>query len=146
SWNIFKHLWPGEKVQDVHHAALPWRDAPEFMARLRQSDAICARLLEFIMLTTVRSNEARGATRSEIDLEARVWTIPAARMKMNRDHDVPLSDQAVALQRRMKTEKTDSKFVFVGGHRGPAKKQGKPIRNASLWSQMRRLSDEATTH
>lgn len=144
SWTIFEHLWPGEKkTQDVHHAALPWRDAPEFLARLRQSEAIGARLLEFIMLTAVRSNEARGATWSEIDLEARVWTIPAARMKMNRDHDVPLSDQAVALLRSL--EKTGA-FVFVGGHRGPAKEKGKPIRNASLWSHMRRMTDAATTH
>jgi integrase len=125
---------------------LPWRDAPEFLQRLRQSDAICARLLEFIMLTAVRSNEARGAMWSEIDLDAGVWTIPAARMKMNRDHDVPLSAPAIALLRRMEAEKGDSAFVFVGGHRGPAKEQGQPIRNASLWSQMRRLSDEATTH
>ena len=146
SWNIFKHLWPSEKAQDVHHAALPWRDAPEFLQRLRQSEATSARLLEFIMLTAVRSNEARGAMWSEIDLDASVWTIPAARMKMNRDHDVPLSAPAVALLRRMETEKDDSAFVFVGGHRGPAKEQGQPIRNASLWSQMRRLNGEATTH
>ena len=97
SWNIFKHLWPLAPKGDVHHAALPWRDAPEFLPRLRQSDATSARLLEFILLTAVRSNEARGAIWAEIDLEARVWTIPAARMKMSRDHDVPLSDQAVAL-------------------------------------------------
>jgi integrase len=143
AWNIVKHLWPSEKVQDVHHAALPWRDAPAFFQRLRQSEAIGARLLEFIMLTAVRSNEARGATWSEIDLEARVWAIPAPRMKMNRDHDVPLSEPAVALLRSL--EKT-GEFVFVGGHRGPAKEKGKPIRNASLWSHMRRLTDEATTH
>jgi integrase len=146
SWNIFKHLWPGEKVQDVHHAALPWRDAPEFLQRLRQSDATSARLLEFIMLTAVRSNEARGATWAEIDLEARVWTIPAARMKMHRDHDVPLSDQAVALLRRMEAEKTDSPFVFVGGRGAGAKAAGKPMRNASLWMLMQRAGGEATTH
>jgi integrase len=150
SWNIFKHLWPAEKAQDTHHAALPWRDAPAFLERLRQSDATSARLLEFIMLTAVRSNEARGATWSEIDLEARVWTIPAARMKMNRDHDVPLCDQAVALLRRMETEKIvekiDSPFVFVGGRGANAKAAGKPMRNASLWMLMQRAGSEATTH
>lgn len=146
SWNIFKHLWPSEKAQDVHHAALPWRDAPEFFQRLRQSDATSARLLEFIMLTAVRSNEARGATWSEIDLEARVWTIPAARMKMHRDHDVPLSDQAVALLRQIEAEKTDSGFVFVGGRGVNAKAAGKPMRNASLWMLMQRTGGEATTH
>jgi integrase len=150
SWNIFKHLWPGEKVQDVHHAALPWRDAPAFFQHLRQSDATSARLLEFIMLTAVRSNEARGATWAEIDLDARVWTIPAARMKMHRDHDVPLSDQAVALLRRMETEKIvekiDSPFVFVGGRGAGAKAAGKPMRNASLWMLMQRAGGDATTH
>ena len=146
SWNIFKHLWPSEKAQDVHHAALPWRDAPEFFQRLRQSEATSARLLEFIMLTAVRSNEARGAMWSEIDLDAGVWTIPAARMKMNRDHDVPLSDQAVALLRQMEAEKTDSTFVFVGGRGADAKAAGKPMRNASLWMLMQRAGGEATTH
>lgn len=142
SWNIFKHLWPSKKVQDVHHAALPWRDAPAFFQRLRQSDATSARLLEFIMLTAVRSNEARGATWSEIDLDAGVWTIPAARMKMHRDHDVPLSEPAVALLRSL--EKT-GEFVFVGG-RGADKAKGKPMRNASLWMLMQRAGGEATTH
>jgi integrase len=146
SWNIFKHLWPGQKAQDAHHAALPWREAPEFVQRLRQSDATSAQLLEFIMLTAVRSNEARGATWSEIDLEARVWTIPAARMKMSRDHDVPLSDQAVALLSRI--ERTDGPFVFVRGRGAREKEAGKPMRNASLWQMLQRVtgSDEATTH
>ena len=98
------------------------------------------------MLTAVRSNEARGATWAEIDLDARVWTIPAARMKMNRDHDVPLSASAVALLRRMETEKGDSAFVFVGGRGVNAKAAGKPMRNASLWTLMQRAGGEATTH
>jgi len=146
AWKIFKHLWPGEKTQDVHHAALPWRQAPEFLQRLRQSEATSARLLEFIILTAVRSNEARGATWSEIDLEARVWTIPAARMKMNRDHAVPLSEPAIAGLRRMEAERTDSDFVFVGGRGAGAKEKGKPMRNASLWALMQRATGAATTH
>jgi integrase len=168
SWNIFKHLWPGERKADAHHAALPWREAPEFMARLRQSEATSARLIEFILLTATRSNEARGATWSEIDLDARVWTIPAARMKKGRDHDVPLSDQAIALLRRMEADqralrppivrytlgveqeyngaqKAGSGFVFVGG-RGAGRENGEPMRNASLWSLMQRTTGEATTH
>ena len=146
AWHVVKHLWPSEKAQDVHHAALPWRDAPEFFQRLRQSDATSARLLEFIMLTAVRSNEARGATWSEIDLDAGVWTIPAARMKMHRDHDVPLSTPVIALLRRMEAEKTNSTFVFVGGRGVGAKEAGKPMRNASLHALMKRAGGEATTH
>ena len=147
AWKIVQHLWPSEKAQDTHHAALAWRDAPTFFQRLAQSEATSARLLEFIMLTAVRSSEARGATWAEIDLEARVWTIPAARMKMKRDHDVPLSDQAVALLRAQKLEcgkQTD--FVFVGGRGADAKDAGKPMRNASLHALMKRSAGEATTH
>ena len=149
SWKIFKHLWPGAQSKpDVHHAALPWRDCPEFFQRLHQSEATSARLLEFVMLTATRSNEARGATWSEIDFDAKVWTIPAARMKKGRDHDVPLSDQAVALLRQMEAERAGSDFVFVGGRGAGAKAQGKPMRNASLWLLMQRAtgSAEATTH
>jgi integrase len=147
SWNIFKHLWPGEKLQDSHHAALPWREAPEFFRRLQESEATSARLLEFIMLTATRSNEARGATWAEIDLDARLWTIPAARMKMNRDHAVPLSDQAIELLRRMEAEKGDSEFVFIGGYGARAKEVGKPVHNATLWHLVQRISgSEATTH
>ena len=149
AWKVFKHLWPGAQMKpDVHHAALPWRDCPEFFQRLHQSDATSARLIEFVMLTATRSSEARGATWSEIDFDARVWTIPAARMKKGRDHDVPLSDQAIAILRRMEAEKAASDFVFVGGYGAGAKAQGKPMRNASLWFLMQRTtgSAEATTH
>jgi integrase len=151
TWKVFQQVWPGVRNSVVNHAALPWRDCPEFFLRLEQSDATSARLLEFIMLTAARSTEARGAKWSEINFETRVWTIPAVRMKASRmkkipePHDVPLSDQAIALLRRMEAEKT-SDFVFVGGRGEGAKAQGKPIRNASLWGQLRRLTNEATTH
>ena len=143
SWRVFEHRWPSQKRrQNTHHAAMPWRETPEFVQRLRQADwATGARLLEFITLTAARSSEARGARWSEIDFDARVWTIPAVRMKMNRDHDVPLSDQAIALLRWMEAERTNSQFVFVG-------ERGKPIRNAPLWSLVQRStgSAKATTH
>ena len=149
SWKIFKHLWPGAQSKpDVHHAALPWRDCPEFFRGLRQSETTSARLVELILLTATRSSEARGAAWSEIDFDARVWTIPAARMKMNRDHDVPLSNQAIALLRRMEAERGVSDLVFVGGRGAGEKAQGRPMRNAALWTLMQRAtgSVEATTH
>lgn len=58
---------------------------------------MAARALEFLTLCASRSGEVRGATWKEIDLDARMWKIPGARMKMERDHRVPLSDDAVAL-------------------------------------------------
>lgn len=88
--------------KDKHHAALPHAQLPAFMAALRARDpavAISVRPLEFLILTAARSGEVREATWDEIDLEQRLWTIPAARMKASRDHRVPLSAAAVALLR-----------------------------------------------
>lgn len=81
----------------VHHAALDYREIGAFMADLRQQTGIGARALEFAILTAARSGEVRGATWSEIDLGAAVWTIPKERMKAQREHRVPLSDDALAL-------------------------------------------------
>ena len=65
----------------VHHAALDWREAPAFMAKLRAREGMGARALAFAILTAARSGEVRGATWAEIDLDRAVWTIPAERMK-----------------------------------------------------------------
>ena len=88
---------PSKVATTGHHAALPWREIGPFMARLRAAEGVGARCLEFVILTACRSGEARGATWSEIDIKARTWTVPAARMKAGREHRVPLSDAALAL-------------------------------------------------
>lgn len=86
------------KVSKVkHHAAMPWREIGQFMPRLRAAEGVGARCLEFAILTAARSGEVRGATWSEINLDAALWCIPADRMKMDRDHRVPLSPAAVKL-------------------------------------------------
>jgi integrase len=102
------------KVQRVgHHAALPWREIGAFMQRLRQNSSLSARCLEFLILTTCRSGEARGARWDEIDLEQKVWTIPAERMKAGRAHRVPLSAPAMAVLRAMAQLGTEG-LVFPG--------------------------------
>ncbi|HST37058.1 MAG TPA: integrase arm-type DNA-binding domain-containing protein, partial [Allosphingosinicella sp.] len=90
-------LPPQGKLVRGNHAALPFIDAPAFMTALRQRAAISARCLEFIILTAARSGEALGATWAEIDLERKLWTVPANRMKAGVEHQVPLPDTAVAL-------------------------------------------------
>jgi integrase len=70
---------------------------PAFMTALREREDAGARAVELAVLCTLRTNEVRSALWSEIDLERKLWTIPAARMKMARDHAVPLSEQAVEL-------------------------------------------------
>jgi integrase len=88
---------PRKIAKVENHAALDWREIGTFMLKLRAVDAMSARCLEFIILTAVRSGEARGAVWSEIDLDGARWTIPAERMKADREHVVPLSTAAVTL-------------------------------------------------
>ena len=86
------------KVQKIrHHAAMPYAEVPGFMSELRNRHSLAARALEFTILTGVRSSETLGAHWSEIDLAAKLWTIPAERMKARVQHRVPLSDRAVAI-------------------------------------------------
>ena len=100
-----------------HHAALPYSEMPVFMAQLRDVGGNAARALEFLILTAARSGEVFFADWSEIDLQARVWTVPAARMKSKRDHRVPLSDEAVAILEALPGR---TGIVFKGQLRGGA--------------------------
>ena len=81
------------------------------MASLSGREGISARAVEFAILTACRSNEVRGARWSEIDLQAKLWTIPSARMKAGREHEVPLSDAALDLLKRLNIS---SELVFPG--------------------------------
>src|SRR6266851_2625704 len=77
------HILPARgKVRKVeHHAALPFGNMPEFLAALRGREGMAARALEFAILTAARTGEVLGARWGEIDLDAKVWTVPAGRMK-----------------------------------------------------------------
>src|SRR5699024_8990488 len=90
---------PRVKRLKAHQKALPWAEVPQFVRRLRASDAMVqTRLcLELVILTAVRSSEARFAVWDEIDRDKQIWTIPASRIKMRRDHSIPLSARAVAI-------------------------------------------------
>jgi integrase len=80
-----------------HHAALDYREIGAFLVNLRKQEGLGARALEFAILNAARSGEVRGATWSEIDLDAAVWTIPKERMKAEKEQRVPLSAEALAL-------------------------------------------------
>ena len=114
---------PRELAPVQHHAALAYAEAPALFARLVASDGIPDLCLALIMLTAVRSVEARGARWSEFDFAARTWTIPPTRMKKKREHTVPLSVEALALLKRLPR---NGEYLFtVNGN-------GKPIVAMSL--------------
>ncbi len=96
-----------------HHPALPFKQVAEFIASLRQRSGMAARALEFTILTAARSGETRGMTWAEVDLEQKLWTVPASRMKAGAMHEVPLSDRAMAILNDLKNDKVQPHhFVF----------------------------------
>lgn len=108
---------PTKVAKNGNHAALPFAEAPAFMKHLRKMDGTGARALQFTILTAARSGEVRGATWDEIDLEARVWTIPAGRMKMGKEHEVPLTEDVVALLKALPRFE-DNNLVFPASRGG----------------------------
>ncbi|WP_137110000.1 site-specific integrase [Rhodobacter sp. SY28-1] len=99
----------------VHMAAMPWPDLPAFMDQLGEREGVSARALEFAILTCARSGEVRGATWSEIDEKAKVWTVPAERMKARRVHRVPLSEAALAVLAKVRG--LESELIFPSAQR-----------------------------
>ncbi|RYG86331.1 MAG: site-specific integrase [Alphaproteobacteria bacterium] len=100
-----------------HHAAMPYPDLPPFMAALAEKAPTVGRQgLVFTILTAARSGETRGATWGEIDLEAKLWTIPGERMKGGVSHSVPLSDAALAVlsDRKGLVEPKPGDLIFPG--------------------------------
>lgn len=127
------------KVRKVnHHKALAWPDLPAFMADLRKRDGMGARALEFAILTAARSGEVRLATWDEIDLEAKVWTVPGSRMKAGKSHRVPLSDAAIKLLESLPRFE-GSEYVF------PAARGG-ALSDMSLSAVCRRMGASAVPH
>lgn len=113
------HMLPrrSKVARVVHHPALPYSRVNEVMGKLASSTGTGALAVRFVALTAARSGEARGAKWSEIDLEAKVWIVPAARMKASREHRVPLSQAALEVLRVARSlaalpDTTD--YVFPG--------------------------------
>ena len=101
------------KASIKHHAALPFLQVASFMTSLSKRPAIAARALEFTILTAARSGEARGVTWAEINLEEKLWTVPASRMKAAVAHEVPLSAAAMAVLAAVKEDGLKPEdFVF----------------------------------
>ena len=88
---------PSKVAIEGNHPALALDDAPRWFAALQAREGFGARALEFLALTATRSQEVRGALWDEIDLDKALWLIPGSRMKMSKEHRVPLSARAVAL-------------------------------------------------
>ena len=136
-------LEPMRRLVNGHMRALPYEAVPDFVRRLRAGRAAASSklCLEFLILTAARSGEARGARWGEIDMDARLWTVPAGRMKANEEHRVPLSGAAMAVLRKAEGIADGSDFVFPTHYRDG----GKPLSDQVLMKTVRRLGDGAET-
>jgi len=128
------------KVRAVkHHAALPYSEIAAFLSGLRTREGAASDALEFLVLTAARTGEVIGARWSEIDLSARMWAIPAARMKGAREHRVPLTSAAIAVLERMRGQ--DKDFVFPGA------KTARGLSNVALLKVLERMGrGDLTSH
>ena len=103
----------------VHHPAMAYADLPDFFAKLRSRETPSALALAFTILTAARSGEVRSALWPEINLDERLWTIPAEHTKTRRAHRVALSAPAIAvLKQAAKLKTADAAWVFPGAKAG----------------------------
>lgn len=129
---------PKKVAKRKNFAAMPHDKVPAFLTALAQIPGASARCLEFTILTACRSGEALGARWSEIDMDAKLWTIPASRMKAERIHRVPLSDAAIKV---LETQQGQHKeLVFIG------RVSKKAMTDMALTMVMRRHHPGYTTH
>ncbi len=136
-----EHLLPRrQKVEKAHLAAMSYHDVPSFLERLRAEESMAARALEFCVLTASRAGNVYAARWCDIELAAKLWTIPANHMKSGREHRVPLSNRAVEILENLAAART-GQFVF------PSPFGDKPFAPVAMQKTLRRLVDgNATVH
>lgn len=129
--------------QPEHHPALSYKDVTAAMGRVRQSTAsIETRLaFEFLVLTACRAGDVRGARWEEVDVEARQWTIPGARIKGRVAHRVPLADRALqVLEQARGLGRWNNNLIF------PNARSGEPLSNMAFSTMLKRLDIPAVPH
>ena len=129
----------------AHYRALPYGEVGRALELIEASPASLPvkACLRFVALTACRSGEARGARWDEVDLEAREWRIPAARMKAAAEHRVPLSHAALAVLDSVRPLHNGSNLLFPSPQR-----PGRPLSDMALTKILRDtgLADRATVH
>ncbi|MHB1173932.1 MAG: tyrosine-type recombinase/integrase [Sulfuriferula sp.] len=131
---------PTKVYKRIHHPAAPYTDVPRIMSALRDKTFLSAYCLRFTILTAARSGETRGALWGEIDLDAKVWTIPASRMKAGKEHRVPLSAEAMEILNTMQQWKQPGNDRIFPGERGGL------LSDVAVNKTLRTVADGVTVH
>jgi integrase len=127
------------KVKRVRHRpALDWHDIGAFMAALDEREGISARALRFVILTAARTGEVRGMRWREVDLAAKVWSVPGDRMKAAKLHRVPLSPAALTVLNEVRPlMRTQTDLVF------PSARKNVALSDMALSEVVRRMNETA---
>ena len=128
---------PSKIKQEVHYAALPYREIPDFLKKLRDVDGVAPLALEFLILNASRTGEVMGGLRAEVS-ESGTWTTPGARMKAGKEHRVPLGKRSLELLEISKSLDPGSDYLFS--------QQGKPLSNMAMLMVIRRMGYRVTAH
>ncbi|KUJ85304.1 integrase [Ruegeria marisrubri] len=128
---------PTVKAKVQHHDAMPWQEVPAFYAELQARSAMAAKALQFTILTACRTSEVLEMKWPEVDVDARLWTIPAERMKSGKVHRVPLTDEMLGILEPLRALASD--YVFEG------QKRHQPLSNMSMLMLLRRMRQDGVT-
>lgn len=136
--NFLQEIYPApEQVklslnggEERHFASMPYEEIPDFYRELRKRSGVGVLALRFTILSAARSGEVFGAIWDEVDLEKKVWIIPPRRMKMKKEHVVPLTDEMISVLEEVPKL---NQFVF------PGTKSGKSISNMTMAMQLKKM-------
>lgn len=139
--NIAQAL-PKSETTKANRKALPYAEVAGCIEAVKASGAgLATKLaLEMLVLTASRSGEIRLAAWAEFDPQARVWEVPAERMKMKKLHRVPLSSRALAVLDQARALDDGSGLVF------PGTKAGKPLSDMTLSKLVKELGFPVDVH
>lgn len=134
--NHLENILPFVRREVKHHEALPYQEMPAFMRYLRQKDSVGSLALQFTLLNVCRTGETLYAKRTEVVDD--LWTIPKFRMKMRKEHQVPLCTRSLEILVEAKLHDQDSEYLFSIN--------GKPLSNMTMLQMCRRYKAGLTTH
>jgi integrase len=152
-WKTLKPLLPKAKRSKRHHKAAPYKDVPGIVRALQAkhegADTAVNQAAEFIILTAVRTSEARYMRAGEVDFSERLWTIPAERMKTEDDPDgtafeVPLSGPAIAILRAVVRKNAEPDAYVFAGQWSTA--HTKPLGQNAVLHALKAVYPAMTTH
>jgi integrase len=127
---------PSKVTPVKHHKALPYKELPTFIEELKECDSVTALALEFLILNANRTGEVRFGLRQEVVDD--LWIIPAERMKIKKEHRVPLGKRSLELIAIAKTIDPESPYLFS--------KNKKPLNNVAMANLVKKLKRNVTVH